>query len=107
MSYLVPEDKIEINSRELNTREQIVAGFPNSRTLNLHQTVSQTLKRDKTGNIVCHGREDFSTRMGISKDPIAIRDLWTFSVTHKILHGMQFFMNILMRIGKHLYIFIG
>ena len=38
--------------------------------------------------------------MGILKDPIAIRDLWTFSVTHKILHGMQFFMNIAMRIGK-------
>ena len=75
----------EISPRLWNNPDQIREGFPATRTLQVNEEVAKTAPRNKKGEIMRKGRDDWDRRKGVSRDPIAVRPLHTFTVTHKVI----------------------
>ena len=67
------------------------------------EAIYQELPKDQHGKLKKFKTGDWETRKGCTKKPIAIRQFWSFSITHKWIHAMQWLGRIVchLAIGLH------
>ena len=66
-----------------NDPDMIVEGFPITRDLAGLQELWETLEKDSQGKLI-RKQGDFSRRQGLCHRPVTKRDLWQFTVCHKV-----------------------
>ena len=81
-----------------NDPEMITEGFPITRNLTRLQELWENLEKDSTGEVI-RKPGDFHTRKGLCHKPVTKRDLWHFTICHKVrkllLKWTDIFLSIL------------
>ena len=63
--------------------DQIEEGFPKNRTLENVRETWESLSRTKSGEIF-RRTGDYEARQGICREPATLRELYSFTLTHKV-----------------------
>ena len=65
--------------------DTINEGFPKNRTFENIKETWAALAKDKNGDVVKR-TGDYETRQGLCHEAVSLRETWSFTETHKVIH---------------------
>ena len=63
-------------------------------------TFYESMPRDQEGNIKRAGRNDWSSRFGVSRDPLVDRQVDAYTICHKLIHALDFLLEFAVKLSK-------